>query len=77
MDNQLSWHQIATALTYVVVAIIGWAVRTIWEAVRELERELPVNYVRKEDYRDSMDEIRVMFQRIFDKLDDKADKKSS
>lgn len=46
----------------------------MWGAIRELERELPNHYVRRDDYRDDMSEIKVMLRSISDKLDDKADK---
>jgi len=35
---------------------------------------LPTNYVAKTDFNDTMREIRSMFEKIFDKLDNKADK---
>ena len=74
MEQPLSIHEIVTAAAYVIFVVVGWTIRALWEAVRQLERDLPLNYVRKDDYRDAMDEIRDMLRRIFDKLDDKADK---
>lgn len=74
MEQPLSIHEIITAAAYVIFAVVGWAIRALWEAVRQLERDLPSNYVRKDDYKDAMDEIRDMLRRIFDKLDNKADK---
>lgn len=40
-------------------------------AVREM---LPNQYVRRDEYRDDISEIKGMLVRIFDRLDDKADK---
>jgi antirestriction protein len=62
-------------------AAIGWIVKVIWDAVRSLEadirdmeRDLHVNYVSKDDYRQDILEIKDMVKQIFDKLDRKADK---
>lgn len=64
-----------------VLCVLGWFARQIWEAVRTLQRDvhaievdLPKTYVSKNDFNDTMKHIETMFQRIYDKLDDKADK---
>ena len=76
MDQNL--YNIAVAVSG---AGIGWFVKVVWDAVRELqddlkelERELHVNYVAKDDYRQDIVEIKNMVKQIFDKLDRKADK---
>jgi hypothetical protein len=60
---------------------IGWFVKVVWDSVRELqedlkrlERDLHINYVAKDDYRQDILEIKNMVKQIFDKLDRKADK---
>ena len=65
----------------VILAGIGWWARVIWEAVQNLkedlhkiEVELPKSYVTKDDFTKTMRHIEDMFQRIYDKLDGKADK---
>jgi len=57
-----------------IMAVAGWFLRSMWEAIREVEKDLPRNYIRREDYRDDMREIKKMLGAIFDKLDHKADK---
>jgi uncharacterized protein YoxC len=59
----------------------GWILKTIWDAikdlkteVRELNREVNQDFVRREDFKDSIMEIKEMLNKIFDKLDNKADK---
>lgn len=59
----------------------GWFAREIWGAVKELRKDLhdieidlPKSYVSKLDMDKRMDHIEGMFQRIYDKLDGKADK---
>jgi hypothetical protein len=60
---------------------LGWFAREVWGAVGELRRdlhqievELPTNYVQRIDLDKRMQHIEDMFQRIYDKLDGKADK---
>ena len=63
------------------LAAAGWFARILWEAVQSLkadihqiEVDLPLHYVRKDDMDKRMDHIEDMFKRIYDKLDGKADK---
>jgi hypothetical protein len=63
------------------VAVGGWFAREIWGAVKELRKDLhslevdlPKNYVSRFDLDKRMEHIETMFQRIYDKLDGKADK---
>jgi len=60
---------------------MGWFARQLWDAVSGLKSDLSAlreeiakDYVPKNEFRELASEIRVMFQRISDKLDDKADK---
>ena len=66
----------ATAL-----AALGWFARQLWDAVKELRRDLhalevqlPAAYVTKNEHDTTLKRIEHMFQRIFDKLDEKVDK---
>lgn len=59
----------------------GWILKTIWDAIRdlktevkELNREVNQDFVRREDFKDSISDIKEMLNKIFDKLDNKADK---
>jgi hypothetical protein len=67
------------------LAIIGWLARQLWEAVERLksdlhqiEVDLPSRYVRREEFSDSLKEIKDLCRQIFDKVDSlekrKADK---
>jgi hypothetical protein len=60
----------------------GWVLKSVWEAIRDLKNdvkdlghEVRVSYVRRDDFLDAIDRIEAMLSRIFDKLDDKADKR--
>lgn len=64
-----------------VVAAGGWFARQIWDAVTELRRDLhqievdlPSHYVKKAEYAADVIEVKTLLQKIFDKLDQKADK---
>jgi hypothetical protein len=77
MDTQAIFNLIGGA----AIAVGGWFARELWGAVKELradlhklEVELPRGYVLKDDLDKRMEHIEDMFQRIYDKLDHKADK---
>lgn len=66
-----------------ILTIIGWFARQLYESVSELRKDvhqieidLPLNYVRREDYAETMKRIEAIVERIFDKLDEKVDKKA-
>lgn len=64
-----------------VCAVIGWLGRELWSAVKELKadlaklrEELPIHYVRKDEFQDIVKEIKSSLDKILDKLDNKQDK---
>ena len=64
-----------------VSTVLGWFLREMWAAVKELKadlaklrEELPREYVAKDDYRADVKELKDMLQKLFDRLDGKADK---
>lgn len=73
-----------TIINFVLLAAMGvggWFAREVWDAVKDLrddlhdiETNLPKEYVLRVDLDKRMDHIEAMFQRIYDKLDGKADK---
>jgi hypothetical protein len=55
----------------------GWTLNRIYIAIDRLDgdvRAMPHNYVSKDDYKADIRDIRDMLGKIFDKLDNKADK---
>ena len=65
----------------IILTGIGWWARIIWESLQklkedlhELEVDLPKTYVNKNELDKRMQHIEDMFQRIYDKLEGKADK---
>ena len=80
MDGVVDQTAINLALS-AILGVTGWFARQLWDAVKELKRDihqietdLPKSYVLKTDLDKRMDHIEGMFQRIYDKLDGKADK---
>lgn len=77
MDTQ----NLINLATVVAIGSGGWFARELWGAVKDLRKDLhdleidlPKSYVSKLDLDKRMDHIETMFQRIYDKLDEKADK---
>ncbi len=55
----------------------GWVLNNIYQSIRLLDkdvRQMPHNYISKDTYRTDIGEVKAMLVRIFDKLDEKADK---
>lgn len=64
-----------------VLSVLGWFARQLWDAVqdlksdmKEIEIDLPTHYVRKDELEQRFNKIEDMLNRIFEKLDNKADK---
>ena len=64
-----------------VMMLSGWVLRAVWDAIkslrddlRNLEREIPSVYVRRDEYREDLRDIKDMLRHISDKLDEKQDK---
>jgi len=77
MDNQLLINLVLGG----VMSVIGWFSRVLWYAVDELKKdlsklreELPKEYVARDDYRQDVRELKEMLNKLFDRLDAKADK---
>jgi hypothetical protein len=61
--------------------VLGWFARELWAAVKELKvdlaklrEDLPKEYVLRSDYREDIRDIKAMLAKIFEKLENKADK---
>jgi hypothetical protein len=62
-------------------AVLGWFARELWSAVKELKsdlgklrEDLPKEYVARDDYREDIRDIKAMLAKIFEKLEQKADR---
>lgn len=77
MDSQ----GIINAIGGLLAIVVGWLGRELWDAVqhlksdmKNLEINLPTNYVRKDDMEARFDKLEAMLNKLFDRLDSKADK---
>jgi cell fate (sporulation/competence/biofilm development) regulator YmcA (YheA/YmcA/DUF963 family) len=55
----------------------GWTLNNITKTIERLDsdvRNMPHNYVGKDDYRTDIKDVKDMLGKIFDKLDTKVDK---
>lgn len=75
------YQQIINIAIGAILAASGWFFRVLWEAVTNLKddlsklrEEIAKDYVPRNDFKEFAAEIRNMFQKISDKLDNKADK---
>ena len=70
-------QQIFNVILGLVAFFGGWVLNNITKAIERLDsdvREMPRDYVSKEDYHRDIDEIKDICKQIFNKLDSKADK---
>lgn len=65
----------------IIAILIGWFIRILWEGQTQLSKRLdetnqslPDTYVRRDDYREDIADIKKMLGAIFDRLERKADK---
>jgi len=79
MDTQSMINLAGAAL----MTLIGWFGRQMWDAVgelrrdiREIEVDLPTNYVRKDEMKEEFREIRKILSEIFVKIDTLRDMKA-
>ncbi len=77
----MDWQQMINIAMATVLGVTGWFARQIWDSVQRLkddlnrlEVELPTNYVRKSEIDIRFDKIEGILNKIFDKLESKADK---
>ena len=74
-------NQIIQICLMVVMAVAGWFMRMLWTASQTLKDdlanlrvEMPKEYIRRDDYREDLGRIHELLEKIYDKLEKKADK---
>lgn len=58
-------------------AAFGWILNSISRSIIRIEdriAEMPMMYVNREDYREDIHDVKKMLSKIFDRLENKADK---
>jgi len=77
MDNQQLFNLVVAVAGFLGVFIFYQVMQRLQrteDKLAELERNLPHDYVQKDDYRNDIKEVKDILRQIFDKLDGKADK---
>lgn len=77
----MDWQHVINLVGGAALATIGWFARQLWDAVQKLKSDMSKlelsisdNYVKKDDFKDGIKELKDMLGKIFDKLDNKADR---
>jgi len=77
----MDMQSLLNSLFGAALAAIGWFARQLWDAtqslkkdVSDLELSVSENYVKKVDINARFDKIEAILEKLFDKLDAKADK---
>ena len=55
----------------------GWTLNGITKAIERLDtdvRNMPMHYLSKDDYKEELRDVKIMLGKIFERLDNKADK---
>lgn len=77
----VGWQDVATWGWMLVSGVIGWSLKALWDAQKDVTRDLATlevklaeNYVRKVDLQPILERMERSLLSIEDKLDGKADK---
>lgn len=73
MDNQQLFNFVVSVAGFLAVFVFNWITRKIQKLEDEM-KQLPHDYVQKDDYRSDIKEVKDILRQIFDKLDAKQDK---
>lgn len=77
MDNQQLFNLVVSVAGFLVVFVfyqVMQRLQKLEDSLSSLEKQLPHDYVTKNDYRADIKEVKDILRQIFDKLDGKADK---
>lgn len=69
------------SLLAIAISVAGWFLRSLWnnqtaleKAIMQHQYEAAEKYVRKDDYRADITEVKGMLDKIFNQLNSKVDK---
>jgi uncharacterized coiled-coil DUF342 family protein len=72
----MDWQTVINIGLGAILAALGWFAREIWDAVKELrrdihriEKDLPEVYARRDEFREAIKEVRAEMNGRFDKLE--------
>lgn len=73
MDNQQIFNALVAIAGFLAVFVFNSITRKI-QKLEDQAADVPKDYVRKDDYREDMKEVKTLLRQIFDRLDSKQDK---
>lgn len=77
MDNQQLFNLVVSVAGFLGAFVFYQVMQRLQRSedkLSEMERNMPLTYVQKDDYKSDIKEIKDILRQIFDKLDNKADK---
>jgi len=77
MDNQQLFNLVVSVAGFLAVFVfyqVMQRLQRLEDNLSALEKQLPNDYLTKDDYRADIKDIKDILRQIFDKLDGKADK---
>ena len=73
--------EIINAIISIVLILFGWLLRVGYDSIKrlqhdmsELERHASETYVRRDDYRDDITEMKSMLRQLFELVNNKQDR---
>lgn len=77
----MDWQIIINVGGAAALSSLGWFARQIWDSVNQLkedvkqiEIDLPSNYIKKDEIKERFDRIEFLLDKLYEKLEQKADK---
>ena len=77
MDNQQLFNLVVSVAGFLAVFVfyqVMQRLQRLEDTLSSLEKQLPHDYVSKDDYKSDIKDIKDILRQIFEKLDNKADK---
>ena len=77
MDNQQLFNLVVSVAGFLAVFVfyqVMQRLQRLEDTLSSLEKQLPHDYVTKDDYKSDIKDIKDILRQIFEKLDNKADK---
>jgi hypothetical protein len=77
----MEWQTLINIGAGSLLAMLGWFARQIWDSVQDLKNDvkqieinLPTHYVKKDEINNRFDRMELLLDKIFEKLEQKADR---
>jgi Tfp pilus assembly protein PilO len=77
----MDWQIVFNIVGGAILSVMGWFARVLWDSVQELRKDLkqieihlPSHYVKKDEITVRFDRIEQLLDRLYEKLESKADR---